>query len=259
VSNNAQRALLRVSLTAAILALLTLVAAPGAGAQNARVRLEVPSGPIGADAAPFTVQVLVEDVTNLGAFQFDLLYEPSVVGLTNVDMGPFLGSSGRRVQCLDPKMAPGSVHFVCVSLGATPAGPDGSGVIATLTFDPAADGSSFLRFGDTVLAGPDGQPIPATTEDGSITIGSTPPTGTPPTIGTPTAATPSAPTPAAAAMATRTAVAPTKTSTETPPATASTGNGGTNWAIWGSVIGGIAALVVVAAGVAWWSRTRGLR
>jgi general secretion pathway protein D len=257
VSKSLQRARLRVGLTAAIFALVTLAAAPGAGAQETEVRLEVPSGPVGADDAPFTVQVLVEDVTNLGAFEFDLRYEPSVVGLVNVEMGPFLGSSGRRVQCLDPQMAAGSVHFVCVTIGATPAGPDGSGVLATLTFDPAADGSSFLRFGDTVLARPDGQPMPATTVDASVTVGSPPP-ATPLATGTPSAATPTHPTTAAAATATRTAVAPTKTSTETPPATTTADNDGTNWALWGSVIGGIAALAVVAAGVAWWSRARGL-
>jgi general secretion pathway protein D len=258
VSNNVQRALLWVSLIVAIFALVTLVAAPSARAQNTSVQLEVPSGPIGADDAPFTVQVLVEDVTNLGAFEFDLRYEPSVVGLTNVEMGPFLGSSGRRVQCLDPQMAAGSVHFVCVTIGATPAGPDGSGVIATLTFDPAADGSSFLRFGDTVLAGPDGQPIPATTVDASVTVGSTLPPRTPPATGTPAAATPTAPTTPPATTATRTVVAPRPTSTESPPATTKAEDGDTNWALWGSVIGGIAALAVVGAGVAWWSRARGL-
>jgi len=231
-------------------------ATPDAGAQAASVRLEVPSGPIGADDPPFAVQVIADDVTNLGAFEFDLLYQPSTVNLVNVEVGPFLGSSGRRVQCLDPQMAAGSVHFVCVTIGATPAGPDGSGVIATLTFDPTANGSSFLRFGETVLAGPDGQPIPATTADGSVTIGATVPPATPPATGIPASATPAPTAPTTPAPATKTAVTPAPTSTETPAATATTDNGGTNWALWGSVIGGIAALVVVGAGAAWWSRAR---
>lgn len=258
MSNSVQRALLWLSLTTAVFALAALFAVPRAGAQEARLRLEVPPGAIGAEDPPFTVRIIVEDVTNLGAFEFDLLYQPSTVSLTNVEVGPFLGSSGRRVECIDPRMAPGSVHFICVTLGATPAGPDGSGVLAILTFDPAAEGSSFLRFGGAVLARPDGEPIPATSVDNSLTVGSPPPPATAAASATPAAATPTALATTAAATPTRTPVAPTRTVTETPTAVASTGNGSTNWALWGSVIGGIAALALAAGGVTWWSRARRL-
>jgi len=258
VSNSARQGLLWVGLTAAVFALVTLVTAPDAGAQDTRVRLEVPSGPIGVDDAPFTVQVLVEDVADLGGFEFDLLYEPAVLSLVRVEAGPFLGSSGRRDECLDPQMAAGSVHFVCVTLGAMPAGPDGSGVLAVLTFDATSEGTSFLRFGETAVVRPDGQPITATTVDASVTVGRTPSTESPLATGTSEAPTPTAGTAAASTTPRSTAVAPTPTSTETPPAGGSTDNDGTNWALWGSVIGGIAALMAATAGVAWWSRTRGL-
>lgn len=214
-----RQGLLWIRLTAAVLALATLTVASTAGAQEAKLRLEAPSGDIGPADPPFTVDVVVEDVVNLGAFEFDLHYDSSILGFVNVERGPFLGSSGRRVECLDPRLEPGSLRFVCVTLGALPPGADGSGVLATVTLAPAGPGTSPLRFYSAILARPDGQPIAAALQDASITVASP---GTP----------------------------------GTPAATGTSNDGGTNWPLWGSLFGGAAVLVVAAAGVAWWSRAQ---
>ena len=81
-----------------------------------------------------TLQVAVAGVNGLGAFQFALTYNPALVTALGVTEGPFLGSTDRAVTCLTPAMAPGRVEFVCVTLGSSPAGASGAGVLANVTF-----------------------------------------------------------------------------------------------------------------------------
>jgi hypothetical protein len=261
VSRSVRQGFLWVGLAAVVFGLATLAPAPRAGAQETKMRLGVPSGEITVGGAPFTVDVLVENVVNLGAFEFTLGYDASVLEFVSVEKGDFLASSGRRVECLDPRVSPGSVRLVCVTLGATPPGPDGSAVLATLTFTPAAAGTSPLRFDKGILARPDGQRISATNENASITVTLPGARQTPSPAGAspvPTAAqlTPAAATPTAITPTAATSVAPTPTLVGTPVTTTSSGNSGTNWALWGSVIGAAAVLVVAAAGTLWWSRIR---
>ena len=159
--------------SAVLLALLAMVAIQTAQAQGATVRIEIPSEGPKVGGEPFSVNVVVDDVTNLGAFEFQLTYDPSVVGLQDFKEGPFLGSSGRRVECLPPRTAEGSLHFTCVTLGATPDGPTGSGVLATLTFQPVGAGTSALHLEQVTLADPPANRLPAQAEDASVTVGQT--------------------------------------------------------------------------------------
>jgi hypothetical protein len=258
VSRNLWRRLLWGGLAAVVFGLATLAPGPRAGAQETKVRLEVPAGGVDVGGAPFPVDVLVDDVTNLGAFEFTLRYDPSILKFVGVEKGPFLASSGRAVECLDPGVTPGSVHYVCVTLGAMPPGAHGSGVLATITLAPAAPGTSSLQLEQPLLAEPSGQALPAASENASITVSApgapeTPlPTGTPP-IATAAQVTPAAPTPTA-----ETPVRPTPTLAATPARTSSSSGGSTNWPLWGSVIGVAAVLVAGGAGVFWWSRVRKL-
>jgi hypothetical protein len=140
-------------------------------------------------------------------------------------------------------------------------------VLATLTLKPAGPGTSPLRLQEVILAQPDGQAITATSEDSSVTIGS--PSGSPSPQETPlptdtpqppsaTALTPVEATPVPATPAQVTPTRPTPTMTTTAAGTASHSGGGTNWILWGPVIGGAAALVATTAAVAWWSMVRKL-
>jgi hypothetical protein len=85
--------------------------------------------------------------SGLGAFEFTITFDASVAGVTSVSPGPFLGSTGRAVNCAAPAILPGSVAYSCRTLGNTPGGPQGSGVLATIAFQPgAAFGSTNLAF-----------------------------------------------------------------------------------------------------------------
>jgi len=158
-------------LTEAIVVAATLwLATLQAAAQGPAVQVEVPPTPVAHDAGSFVASVVVQNVTNLGAFQFDLRYDPTVLTLLDHKDGPFLGSSGRRVNCLPPTTDEGLLRYVCVTLGSAPEGPNGSGVLATITFAPLAKGRSPVRLEGLVLADPRGARMPAQAQDASVTV-----------------------------------------------------------------------------------------
>ncbi len=92
--------------------------------------------------AQFTVNVTVSNATNVGSYEVLLEYafndlgafEPDVFEFAGVANGPFLGSTGRPVTCLDPAVDHLSVRFGCVTSGPLPPGPSGSGTLASFTF-----------------------------------------------------------------------------------------------------------------------------
>jgi hypothetical protein len=140
-----------------------------------------------APGTNFSVDVVVDEVSNLGAYEFTLAFDPNVLALTGVSNGPFLGSTRRTVSCLDPTLGVGSVHFVCITLGPAPGGASGSGVLATVRFLALAEGSSPLDLQNVILAAADivGTPIAVTAQDGTVSVSSGP-TPTPLPTGTPT-------------------------------------------------------------------------
>lgn len=138
----------------------------------------------------FNIDLVVDEVSNLGAYQFTLVFDPNIIALTGASNGPFLGSTGRTVMCNGPTPGVGSVHLVCSTLGALPAGPTGSGVLATVRFLALAEGSSPLDLQDVILANVSGRAIPITEQNGMVTVSSGPtptplPTATPTNTATP--------------------------------------------------------------------------
>jgi hypothetical protein len=155
---------------AVALVALTAALAPQAQGQGATVRLVPPTEPPISGGPPFTMSATVDDVTNLGAFELILTYDPAVLRYSDMQQGPFLGSTGRRVQCLPPQAAEGSVGLTCVTLGATPDGPNGSGELATITFEPLAQGSTTVHFARLTLTDPPANSMPAQAQDATVKV-----------------------------------------------------------------------------------------
>jgi hypothetical protein len=135
---------------------------------------------------PFTVNVVVDNVVNLGAFEFTLGFSPpEILQYQSLQYGSFLGSSGRVVNCLPAEHDAESVRVVCVTLGAEPDGPSGSGVLATLTLLPMSTGIGVIDLRDVILTDPMATTIPATAHPGFVNVGLAPtPTLTPPPTNT---------------------------------------------------------------------------
>jgi hypothetical protein len=170
---------------------------------------------------PFTVGVEVDNVENLGAFEFTIGFDPSALEYVGAQEGPFLGSSGRASQCPSVEGFGGKVRMVCVTLGPEPAGPDGSGVLATVVFVPLNSTTTpiDITLDDAILVDLMAHTMASTTQGGSVTISPAPnptetpvPTGTftpgpsPTPTETPTVGPPPTPTPTATLVPGTTAV-----------------------------------------------------
>lgn len=176
---------------ALILATLAIALLLGSGepalAQSTVVRIE-PAWKVTSPYEPsFSVEVRVDDVVTrnpctpwspdepcgLGTYEFTVVYEPTVIEFSSVVNGGFLGSTGRTVSC---NTYPGAdrVRFACTSQSQPgepgPMGPEGSGLLATLTFIPLQIGDSPMDFVSVVLGDVTADPIPHTVQDGSVTV-----------------------------------------------------------------------------------------
>ena len=157
-----------------------------AQADTAVMKVAPASQTVDVSDGEFTVDIVVENVDNLAAFEFTLTFDPSILGLVGVEKGPFLGSTGRQVFCtqyIHYSPAPSvptedAVVFGCVT-GAPGAkdqkpGASGTGVVATVTFVPCKAGTSQLRMGLTNdqfhLADPFSEDVPVSAEGGSVKV-----------------------------------------------------------------------------------------
>ena len=124
------------------------------------------------------VDVNVEGVTDLGAFEFIMTFTGDVIevernerGEYRIERGEFLGSSDREVLCLDPTIEPNALRYTCTTLGDTPrAGAEGEGRLATVFFAVKGDGESNLQFSRARLLTPPGDEMDATWQSGVITV-----------------------------------------------------------------------------------------
>jgi len=122
-----------------------------------------------------TIQITIEihDVANLGAFQFDLTYDPAIVQVDNITLGDFPGSTGRSVNPLGPKIQAGKAVYGAFSFGDA-AGPDGSGALATVTLKALAGGQTPLGLGNVQVIDIGGARIQASTQGAAVTVSGSP-------------------------------------------------------------------------------------
>ena len=119
-------------------------------------------------------KVMVDSVSNLGAFEFDLLYNGKIVKIDSsaqVVLGNFLGSTHRNASSIGPVInnENGQLKFGAFSFGSNQ-GPEGSGVLATITWTAYDTGRTTLKFKDIKLTDIDGSIIPIKSEETSLFI-----------------------------------------------------------------------------------------
>jgi len=122
--------------------------------------------------AVFTTTVQIDGAVDLGAFEFTLGFNPGALQVQQVTLGSFLASTGRSVGALGPTInnQAGTVAFGAFSFG-TPAGPNGSGTLAVITWNATNSGSSPLTFSGVQLTDSLGQAqVPVNTASGSVTV-----------------------------------------------------------------------------------------
>lgn len=220
----ATRASLRVVLALCVLAagVSVMLALPDTsqGAGSATIALDMdPSTPglqtsvtYPSNVSDVYIDAVVQNADEIGAFEFGL---DIPFGLDYVDyaLGPFLGSTGRPVQCQQiPPIPETLVRIGCATTGLTPPGPSGDGVLLTLHFQMILPQNGMcLYFYLVETADEGGTPLPTTDQSGCMNFNF--PTATPTSPATYTPSPSSTPVPSttpartATAAASRTAIA----------------------------------------------------
>jgi hypothetical protein len=159
-----------------IICLLTLIVAlvdipeVCAVAPNPRVRLEPADSVVGLNET-FALQVMIEEVNDLGAFQFELAYDSSILRVQEAALGDFTGSTGRSVVPVGPEVdnEEGRTTFGAINLGSGP-GPSGTGVLATITFIAQGQGSTVLGLLEVQVLDTAANAQLVTVEDGHVIV-----------------------------------------------------------------------------------------
>ena len=149
-----------------ILAAGATVSRHSAHAQSPVMRVDPAAQTVDVSGGKFTVNILIDNVTNLGAYDIELTFDPDILRFVGVEDAGFLGSTGRQASLPrrylddnDTRKPDDTLRFGCATEVATPPGPDGSGILATVTFAPRAAGNSPLDLGlHSGLGTPDREP-----------------------------------------------------------------------------------------------------
>jgi len=195
-----------------IICLLTLIVIQlgtpeiAAVAPGPRVKLEPAESVVDLNET-FTIQVMIEEAQDLGAFQLELTYNSSILQVEEAALGDFLESTGRSAVPVGPKLdnEEGRVTFGAMSFGGGP-GAGGTGILATITCIAHGEGSTALRLQEVQVLDTAANIQQIAVEDGQVVVRAaaaptpaataTPkPTSTPEAMDTPTPAATALPSP----------------------------------------------------------------
>jgi len=128
-------------------------------------------------AEAFSTTLEISEVSNLGGFEIEILFNPDLLQATQVELGDFLESTGRTIfpvlNYIDNSN--GSIQFGILTLGPNPPGPDGAGVLLNIdwlsTADLDVESQTEIEIGAFQFAEPDATLIQiAGTTNGQVNI-----------------------------------------------------------------------------------------
>jgi hypothetical protein len=122
------------------------------------------------EASNFKLEVHVDDVSNLYAVGFDLLYDTKLVKLVSVEKGPFLASDNTNLVIVyRDRKEEGRIVFGLSRTQNVP-GVDGSGIVAIFTFNALSKGEAKFSFENVYLKAPDTTDIKVSSESLTVEI-----------------------------------------------------------------------------------------
>lgn len=142
-------------------------------ASSTRVFLDPADLTVNAVGDSFTVNVSVNNVTNLYSYDFELYYNSTVINGTQIIQGSFLGSGAffHVVNFTDHYTPTQGFASVFCALVTNVSGVTGSGVLATIKFKSLAlANSTILHLTDVELLDPHLNLIPHGNVDGTIKV-----------------------------------------------------------------------------------------
>lgn len=117
------------------------------------------------------IAIDVANVSDFGAFQATLKFDPKIIEVDDVILGNFLDSTGRQTNPLVTEIdnTAGEISFVAFTSGDT-AGPNGGGTLAVISFASKQAGISDLELDDVLLVARLGKKISADVGNGQINV-----------------------------------------------------------------------------------------
>lgn len=148
---------------ALLLLVLALLSVTTLAQEAASVTLQ-PVAFVPVEGETFTTDVTIENSKDLLGFQFDINFDPAVLAVESIELGPFLSSTGRSAQPLGPDLrsaGEGRVVYGGFTLGTQEQpGAEGAGVLATITWRVIQATDFAATLSRVQLAGPGGQALP---------------------------------------------------------------------------------------------------
>lgn len=130
-----------------------------------------PGSPTVGVGQMFTIDVVISGVTDLYAFQFDVVFTAGLLGAISISEGPFLMGGGATF------FVPGTVDNLNGTLTATAdtllgpsAGVSGGGVLAQISFQALASGAADVTFGSVIVLDSNLADIPVVLTPAVVTI-----------------------------------------------------------------------------------------
>ncbi|TWI70223.1 putative secreted protein with PEP-CTERM sorting signal [Pseudoduganella lurida] len=121
------------------------------------------------------LDVTIGDVSELFGYQFSLTFDASLLRVTSVTEGSFLGGAGATYGFTgDVDNAAGRIGYVTNTLIGPFPGASGSGSLLHVTFETLASGTSALGFSDVLFIGSGDVDIPITVASSPITVSAVP-------------------------------------------------------------------------------------
>jgi hypothetical protein len=146
-------------------------------AATPRISLVLPAEPP-TDGTPIDVMITVSDAANLGAWEFDLVYDPTFVTVTGLTVDPAFAvedncntQTQRCAVTLGPIIDnPGTAHLGAVTYG-TAAGLSGGGRLAVLHLLPTGKvGETMLTLANALVTDVNAQATVPTLQSGTLIL-----------------------------------------------------------------------------------------
>ena len=161
--------LIRPALAVALLGLGIGLSGGGATGQSSLpvLRVEAP-----AEAGKrFDVHVAIDEVQNLGGYEFKLTFDPSLIEYESALKGELFVSGQREAFCNFMVETPGEVYAYCLSIGMPSVeGVSGSGDLAVIKLKSTRKGASELGLKDAKFTTPDAQEFSVEVEPTVISV-----------------------------------------------------------------------------------------
>jgi general secretion pathway protein D len=120
--------------------------------------------------APVTVQIVLENVTDLYAAPVNIKFDPKILRLTSIKPGPLLSADGQKINFTESTMNDTGDAIITLNRLPGTGGVAGTGAILNLTFQAIGRGTSPVAVSDAEIKNVQMQSIPVSAPSMTIVV-----------------------------------------------------------------------------------------